>query len=583
MKFNLRENYKNEEKPNNLVWKKDINGSCNSEQNEEFAIFNENCDDDLLIKSKKDLLNFQDEHKNKIKDCNIKLEELKNSKSSIGKLTSIVYSNETDKKINKIEENLKNIENQSCVVKYLKMTRQLYKTSPEEGYLKYYKDSENNKKKRELNEQSIYDIIKENTNKDIKFDYIDYFHNFNDAENNVYNFVLAEEEDRIRGMFSFKSKKYNLFIKRVNKKFKGSFHHSSLFDGKPIICAGNLYFKYGSLISIDNASGHYHPSFNSLKLFMNILKENNINNVQYNLQVIERETLINDIIKEHIEKHNEEITKPILEEINSFEFLSLSEYKKKLIVNALLYHKPTEILKTLFNKKNSFIYSGNELFDNGYYNEKLQFFELDTKLSEIDKKKYINLYQKKWQLPNCEKPIKIDSSDILLKTLNDTKISEINRDFERLKANLLIELFVDYVEDKNIDLKMIKHSLSTAVTSEILKYSIRGKFSNLPLSASFVVNESPKRIRINLNTELNKITVLWYNEGEEEDSNIKVQYTSIQDPTTLNAVNIPYIRYSLFYTNENITKIEIEEIEEIEEIKEKNIENLFNRIKNLII
>ncbi len=43
------------------------------------------------------------------------------------------------------------------------------------------------------------------------------------------------------------------------KKKPGAMNHSSLAEGKPIACAGNIKIQNGKLIYIDNDSGHYAP------------------------------------------------------------------------------------------------------------------------------------------------------------------------------------------------------------------------------------------------------------------------------------------------------------------------------------
>lgn len=59
----------------------------------------------------------------------------------------------------------------------------------------------------------------------------------------------------------------------VGKKKKGTFHHSSFVAGRPVKTAGRVKIKDGKIRSIDNFSGHYKPSKESLHKIVDFLKK----------------------------------------------------------------------------------------------------------------------------------------------------------------------------------------------------------------------------------------------------------------------------------------------------------------------
>lgn len=56
-----------------------------------------------------------------------------------------------------------------------------------------------------------------------------------------------------------------VYLKYEDQMGTGGFNHSSFMSGKPVMCAGNIQFKNGWLVMIDNGSGHYRPSARDLR------------------------------------------------------------------------------------------------------------------------------------------------------------------------------------------------------------------------------------------------------------------------------------------------------------------------------
>jgi hypothetical protein len=50
-----------------------------------------------------------------------------------------------------------------------------------------------------------------------------------------------------------------------------SYHHSSPYQKAPILAAGEIEIKYGEIRFINNASGHFFPKPESIKIFLNFL------------------------------------------------------------------------------------------------------------------------------------------------------------------------------------------------------------------------------------------------------------------------------------------------------------------------
>jgi hypothetical protein len=57
----------------------------------------------------------------------------------------------------------------------------------------------------------------------------------------------------------------------VNKKVRGSFHHSSFLSGGTTIAAGAIQIVNGTIVQISPQSGHYRPSDEDFVRFKNIL------------------------------------------------------------------------------------------------------------------------------------------------------------------------------------------------------------------------------------------------------------------------------------------------------------------------
>ena len=52
----------------------------------------------------------------------------------------------------------------------------------------------------------------------------------------------------------------------------GTFNHSSMLSGKPVLCAGTLEINNaGKLIYIDNDSGHYKPNTRALRDVVDVI------------------------------------------------------------------------------------------------------------------------------------------------------------------------------------------------------------------------------------------------------------------------------------------------------------------------
>ena len=83
----------------------------------------------------------------------------------------------------------------------------------------------------------------------------------------------------------------------MRREAHGSFHHSSFFAGEPITAGGNIVFSEGKIVSISNESGHYHPSKESVDLFVSILKSENtiLNGTQ--IKRLAKPSLFGDIRK----------------------------------------------------------------------------------------------------------------------------------------------------------------------------------------------------------------------------------------------------------------------------------------------
>jgi hypothetical protein len=85
---------------------------------------------------------------------------------------------------------------------------------------------------------------------------------------------------------SFKSQKAIFVMDRDGTVFLSNFfepkyfHHSSFLAGKPVCAAGEVKVIAGEIIEVNIASGHYKPSFELNKQFLQLLeKEYNIKNV----------------------------------------------------------------------------------------------------------------------------------------------------------------------------------------------------------------------------------------------------------------------------------------------------------------
>ncbi|VVO91571.1 hypothetical protein [Pseudomonas fluorescens] len=75
------------------------------------------------------------------------------------------------------------------------------------------------------------------------------------------------------------NKKIYIYVLTPNHELKiakdidgfGSYHHSYMNSGLPIICAGEVAVDHGKIIGINNFSGHYRPSEDSLSTCIDIL------------------------------------------------------------------------------------------------------------------------------------------------------------------------------------------------------------------------------------------------------------------------------------------------------------------------
>jgi hypothetical protein len=75
------------------------------------------------------------------------------------------------------------------------------------------------------------------------------------------------------------NKKFYIYILTPSHELKiakdsdgfGHYHHSYMNSGLPVICAGEIAIDHGKIIGINNFSGHYRPSENSLATCIDIL------------------------------------------------------------------------------------------------------------------------------------------------------------------------------------------------------------------------------------------------------------------------------------------------------------------------
>lgn len=72
----------------------------------------------------------------------------------------------------------------------------------------------------------------------------------------------------------------NLFVRRYPGSSVGKpgyFNHSSFAAGNEVICAGMIGFSKGTLVHIDNASGHYQPDYRRLHACLLTLQQQGVN------------------------------------------------------------------------------------------------------------------------------------------------------------------------------------------------------------------------------------------------------------------------------------------------------------------
>ena len=81
--------------------------------------------------------------------------------------------------------------------------------------------------------------------------------------------MLPDGPLQVKGEVEVMDPQGNIYLSASQER--GVFHHSSFLSGQPVSTAGEIIVENGRVVMVNNVSGHYRPSEESLDLFLDQL------------------------------------------------------------------------------------------------------------------------------------------------------------------------------------------------------------------------------------------------------------------------------------------------------------------------